>query len=291
MSRKLNDYSSDERYYVYLHRRSKDRVVFYVGKGTGKRAYYNANNRSKHWLEFIGTDIYDTIIVAQGLSEEDAINIENSLITNPKEGWQLVNKHKSVQNKELDFELLNEYLYYDPESPTGLRWKKDVGPVNSGSHKRAGDVAGSTNKIRNRHVVKLKGIIYLAHRVVVALHGIKIPTGWVVNHKDCNSSNNRIENLEVVTPRVNAQVKSDYVYRENVAGNVVGISVQIRNGKHFLHASYIDENGTFKRKSLSTEKEEDVVVLMEELKSWREEGLARKLKTLYSEIDKVLEEV
>jgi hypothetical protein len=291
MNRKVNDYSDANRYYVYLHRRSKDKVVFYVGKGTGKRAYSHANNRSKHWLNFIGTDIYDTIIVAQDLAEEDAINIENSLITNPKDSWQLVNKRKSTVNKELDFDLLNEYLYYDPESPTGLRWKKDVGTQNSGSYRKAGDVAGSTNKVRNRHVVKLKGVIYKAHRVVVALHGIKIPTGWVVNHKDCDSSNNRIENLEVVTPRVNAQVKSDYVYRENIAGNVVGIFVQTRNGKHFLHASYIDENGTYKRKSLSTEKEDDVAVLMEELKSWREEGLARKLKTLYSEIDKVLEEV
>ena len=35
-------------FYVYIHKRQSDGIVFYVGKGRGKRAYY-FHERNDHW--------------------------------------------------------------------------------------------------------------------------------------------------------------------------------------------------------------------------------------------------
>ena len=69
-----------EKYYVYLHRRAKDGVVFYVGKGCGNRAY--AKERSRNWSSFIGSDLYEILFEEIDLSEDAAIDLESHLIEN-----------------------------------------------------------------------------------------------------------------------------------------------------------------------------------------------------------------
>lgn len=67
-------------YYVYEHWRLDSDTCFYVGKGSGNRAYSRAR-RNAHWhnivakLERTGS-AYEVRIVASGLSEGDAFSLE-----------------------------------------------------------------------------------------------------------------------------------------------------------------------------------------------------------------------
>lgn len=67
------------KYYVYLHKRSTDDSVFYVGKGTGNRAY-KQHGRSKHWKNVVNKNGLTVHIYKDGLSEDDAFQLEKELI-------------------------------------------------------------------------------------------------------------------------------------------------------------------------------------------------------------------
>jgi hypothetical protein len=71
--------SLPKEYYVYLHVRSGG-VIFYVGKGRGKRAQSTAN-RNAHWKAVVAKyGGFESRIVAKGLLEKDAIELEAKLI-------------------------------------------------------------------------------------------------------------------------------------------------------------------------------------------------------------------
>jgi hypothetical protein len=68
-------------YYVYLHRDRATRTPFYVGKGKGRRAY-DVEGRPLDWHKKVKslTAGFDTEIVKNDLSEEDAYDLERELI-------------------------------------------------------------------------------------------------------------------------------------------------------------------------------------------------------------------
>lgn len=67
------------KYYVYVHRRESDGSIFYVGKGTGNRAYAIAR-RSAYWHRIFGKYGRVVQIVASGLSEQCAFSLERAMI-------------------------------------------------------------------------------------------------------------------------------------------------------------------------------------------------------------------
>jgi hypothetical protein len=62
-------------YYVYLHRRSDDNSVFYVGKGTKNRAW-TKHCRNKYWKNIVNSVGYSVELVYYDLKEDEAFRLE-----------------------------------------------------------------------------------------------------------------------------------------------------------------------------------------------------------------------
>lgn len=78
--------------YVYVHLRSSNLVPFYVGKGTGRRAWSRyRNTRSSHWLRTASKHGVIVKIIRQGMSEICAFTLEKILIRH-LEVYGLTNK-------------------------------------------------------------------------------------------------------------------------------------------------------------------------------------------------------
>jgi hypothetical protein len=94
-----------QNYYVYLH---LDKVgkIFYVGKGTAKRAW--SKDRHPVWLKYVNERLngdYIVEIFKDRLTEEDALEVEDQLIA--EYGKQLVNWTNPGRN--FDYQALEEF--------------------------------------------------------------------------------------------------------------------------------------------------------------------------------------
>ena len=69
-----------EKYYVYLHRRATDGTVFYVGKGSGGRAW-NSSKRNAHWRRVVDKHDYTVEIVMRFNNEDCAFSMEKAIIS------------------------------------------------------------------------------------------------------------------------------------------------------------------------------------------------------------------
>lgn len=81
--------SDSSRFYVYLHLKPSGEI-FYVGKGTGKRAW-SRNLRNRHWRHIVDCHGFVVKIHADGLTESQAFELEKQLIKSHKETSKLAN--------------------------------------------------------------------------------------------------------------------------------------------------------------------------------------------------------
>lgn len=92
-------------FYVYLHRDDAGNI-FYVGKGTGRRAW--SGQRHAVWHKYVTDRLgghYNIEIYRDGLSEEAAESLEGELIA--QFGEQIVNWINP--GRQFDFEALEQY--------------------------------------------------------------------------------------------------------------------------------------------------------------------------------------
>lgn len=68
------------KFYVYEHRRASNGATFYVGKGSGRRAFVRSN-RNPLWNKIAKKHGFTVHIVKEGLSEEDAFKLEAQIIS------------------------------------------------------------------------------------------------------------------------------------------------------------------------------------------------------------------
>ncbi len=224
----------EHRFYIYIHKRIDNGVVFYVGKGTKDRLY-SKRGRSKVWKEIVNeTGGFIAEKLEDNLTNEIALQKESDLILNPHQDWILINKHVANKTKSIDISQIKELIYYDENSSSSLVWR-----VNRGSAK-AGDKAGSIttcNGGKSYYQIRVNGSVYLVHRLVWALHQGSLASCLVIHHKDGNGLNNKIENLEAVTHGVNMRNTSVQNRELN------GVHKRTyRNGKEDYIASW-QENG------------------------------------------------
>jgi len=69
------NFSNEPIFYVYLHRRKDNDLVFYVGKGKHKRAW-STKSRNNHWINTVNKYGYTVEILKSGLTEEESFNLE-----------------------------------------------------------------------------------------------------------------------------------------------------------------------------------------------------------------------
>lgn len=86
---KASSQTKPKGFYVYAHRDRKRGQNFYIGKGTGRRAW--RTDRDPIWRSYVDylRNEYDVVILADGLTEEEALSIENSYVA--AQGLHLVN--------------------------------------------------------------------------------------------------------------------------------------------------------------------------------------------------------
>lgn len=263
-------------YYVYLHLDCNG-TVFYVGKGRRHRASVGYG-RSSAWEE-IAKDGFSVKMYSENLTEEQAVAIENNLLKFPPPDWKLCNIQPACDVHDLSFEHLSKYFYYDETSPTCLRWKNHNSQPNKKNRRESGDVAGwlSTTSTHKRYKVCLDGREIMVHRIVCILHGLIVPKSMVVNHKDCNPLNNKIENLEVVTQKENSRKSRKHLNGQSPDSNTgyTGVTMtgyrepsgKLRNE---VIAHWKDENGKRRSRSFSIIKNGGIEKTIEIARAYRE---------------------
>lgn len=155
------------KYYVYEHWRLDREECFYVGKGQGNRAY-STKNRNQHWknivakLERIGS-AYEIRIVASGLTEKEAFDLEIQRISFWKDKADLANiaaggvggKLSEETKKKISIKLTgNKNGFGKHPSPEvrkklsliALGNKKGLGKVPTAEHRQKISVANKNRK-------------------------------------------------------------------------------------------------------------------------------------------------
>lgn len=160
---------------------------------------------------------------------------------------------------KIDF---SQYFYYCETSKTGLRWK-----ISPRSLVKVGDEAGCFNG--KYFQVKLKKVCYLTHRVIwCILNTCELTSEMQIDHTDGDCTNNKIENLRLVTTRLNGKNKK--LSKSNKSGfcGIFEINKKTKTGiKKYLKASCTDLDGKtlVKTKSLKNRNKDEV---FEEIKQW-----------------------
>lgn len=104
----------------------------------------------------------------------------------------------------------------------------------------AGEPAGSINA-KGYLDVSIDGCLYRVHRVIWAMHFGEIPDGMQMDHINHVKSDNRIENLRIVTPLINQKNKSQH---KNNSSGVTGVYWNKCNKKWDV---YIGSEGKLRR--------------------------------------------
>lgn len=102
----------------------------------------------------------------------------------------------------LTFERANELFCYDPISGK-VFWKKTTA-----NRVKVGDEAGSLCKSTGYLNVKVNNKLYTLHRIAILLSMGKYEKGTQVDHINHDRSDNRLENLRVVSSAENMRNKS-----------------------------------------------------------------------------------
>lgn len=189
---------NENRFYVYVHRLKETGEIFYIGKGAGHRMT-SKHGRGRLWKSVVEKNEWYAEIHTNNLTSEEACVLEVELIAELKpEGNK---QKKDISARKINYQDFEDLYYYDPTSPSGLRYVS--GNRQSDYRKRvAGDVAGTLLK-SGYFSVHYKSSNYAAHRVIWCLVNKCIIGKELVDHIDRDRSNNRIENLRLVTSSQN----------------------------------------------------------------------------------------
>lgn len=147
---------------------------------------------------------------------------------------------------------IRKKFYYDPSSPSGLRWKINVytGKFNKILVAREGSVAGRVSN-RGYYDIVINKKYYGVARVIWMLHNGFIDSSEQIDHLDRNKLNNCIENLRVVNIRTNSQNRG--MNSRNKSG-ITGVTFYFTKSGIKMWSAHWTENGKSCKKDFSTRK-------------------------------------
>jgi hypothetical protein len=228
-------------YYVYVHRRNDNNTVFYLGSGRLRRKDAKGRTKTKEWSVIDSeADGHTVEVLYSGLSKDESIRLEKQLLGIPDESWKLVNKRPAFNEHELNIDMLSSLFEYSEDSPSGLVWIGSKHKTRNG--KQAGSLQNSNSK--QYWVVRKDTKLYLVHRVVMALQGLKLD-GLVVDHIDGNGLNNNLENLRVLTQ---AQNSLNCRLKTNNSSGHTGVGLIKQNKTEYWVATVTVGNRKYVRK-------------------------------------------
>lgn len=237
-------------YYVYLHKRKDNGVVFYIGRGTKDRAKRGYKKRNKLWQEiFDVSGGFDIEIIKDNLTLKESVELENFYLLNPDISWELINIKREEKVKDLTelYDKVNYYFEYNENSPSCLVWKNK----HKTSRIKLGDSAGYLNKKHGYYEISLEGTRYYAHRLIYLMKHGTINEDLVIDHIDKNRANNKISNLRLISQSSNCKNRTMIA---NTKTNEIGVQFRVNKvGNEYYQASYT-ENGVAKVKLFSVKK-------------------------------------
>jgi len=126
-------------FYVYVHRRLSDGLPFYVGKGSGNRAYAT-RNRSKHWENVVKKHGLSVEIVFDNLDEHTAFQVEKDTI---------------LEFRYFNYPLVN--LTNGGEGIFGFRFKRSAEDVEQMRLRATGKKQSETTKEKRKQTLLAVG--------------------------------------------------------------------------------------------------------------------------------------
>jgi hypothetical protein len=197
-NRKLEGKKAENRFCVYLHKDQSGKVL-YVGEGTISRAYTKSRLDQPTWMSVFGEQPPVVEIIAKDLTKNEAEELEE-LVRTYYEGTIINANHATKRVKDIQFEHISKYVYYDESSPTFIRWVK-----RENNSARANSPAGYFPKDKRKYAaVEIEGKVYSIHRLVWVLHNTELSTDHMIDHIDGNRLNNSISNLRIADAKSNS---------------------------------------------------------------------------------------
>jgi len=146
-------------------------------------------------------------------------------------------------------EYFSQFFYYDPTSPSGLRWK-----YQKANRVYPGCVAGSIKSTDNGSYktwgVELNGRQFNVHRIIYELE-VATVIGLVVDHLDGNAMNNNLDNLCLKTSAENS--RNARKRKDNTSG-VSNVAIKINRFGTTAYIADYRKDGKRYNKSFCTRK-------------------------------------
>lgn len=122
---------------------------------------------------------------------------------------------------------IKSLINYDPETGR-MTWAVDF---MAGVHtRRAGDTVTMRKDSWGHLHFRALGVVYNAAQTAWEIyHGTAIPDGMLIDHKNCDKTDNRIENLRLATPLQNAQNAS---LRKDSRTGIKGVRFIEKTGRY-----------------------------------------------------------
>jgi hypothetical protein len=156
----------EQKYYTYAHIRLDTNEIFYIGKGSGERAWWS-KGRNNYWTKIVNKYGYKVEILARWSSEQEAHDHEKILIQSLRDmGYNLVNftdggdgivgyKHTANTKDALSKKAKNAWLNPDFAKKMSVvrrnQWTAEARKKSSDSSKTVW-----TNENREKHSKKLR---------------------------------------------------------------------------------------------------------------------------------------